>query len=62
MIQILLDDIKSPKKRRCPFPTVSMANQSTGRLINHSDFYFFINSSVLHSERVSTHSDFVQLL
>lgn len=31
MVKILLDDIKTPKKDRCPFPTVSMATQSTGR-------------------------------
>ena len=31
MVKILLDDIKTPKKNRCAFPTVSMTTQSTGR-------------------------------
>ncbi|CAF0916058.1 unnamed protein product [Rotaria sp. Silwood1] len=31
MVKILLGDIKSPKKNRCPFPTVSMTRQNTGR-------------------------------
>ncbi|CAF5187269.1 unnamed protein product, partial [Rotaria magnacalcarata] len=30
MVKILLDDIKTPKKKRCPFPTVSVIRQSTG--------------------------------
>ncbi|CAF4086910.1 unnamed protein product, partial [Rotaria sp. Silwood2] len=36
MVKILLDDIKSPKKNRCPFPTVSMTRQSTGRANIHT--------------------------
>ena len=31
MLKILLDDIKTPKKKRCPFPIVSMIRQDTGR-------------------------------
>ncbi|CAF0863254.1 unnamed protein product [Adineta ricciae] len=31
MLKILLEDIKTPKADRCPFPTVSMLTQSTGR-------------------------------
>jgi hypothetical protein len=38
MLKILLEDIKSPKKDRCPFPTVAMTTQSTGRLINELNF------------------------
>ncbi|CAF3484731.1 unnamed protein product [Rotaria sordida] len=36
MVKILLDDIKSPKKNRCPFPTISMTTQSTGRANIHT--------------------------
>ncbi|CAF3964350.1 unnamed protein product [Rotaria sp. Silwood2] len=36
MVKILLDDIKSAKKNRCPFPTVSMTRQSTGRANIHT--------------------------
>ncbi len=31
MLKILLEDLKSPKKDRCPFPTITMTTQSTGR-------------------------------
>ncbi|CAF1193546.1 unnamed protein product [Rotaria sordida] len=31
MIKILIEDLKTPKKDRCPFPTVTMTTQSTGR-------------------------------
>ncbi len=34
LLKILLEDLKTPKKNRCPFPTLSMTTQSTGRLIN----------------------------
>ena len=48
MVKILLDDIKSPKKNRCPFPTVSMIRQSTGRLITDLYFYLFgIDKAIL---------------
>ncbi|CAF1146314.1 unnamed protein product [Adineta steineri] len=36
MVKILLDDIKTPKKNRCPFPTVSMVTQSTGSANVHT--------------------------
>lgn len=42
MIKILLEDLKSPQKDRCPFPTVAMTTQSTGRLINQFKFCFFL--------------------
>lgn len=32
ILKILLEDLKTPKKDRCPFPTVAMTTQSTGRL------------------------------
>ncbi len=31
MLKILLEDLKTPKKDRCPIPTVAMTTQSTGR-------------------------------
>ncbi|CAF3181779.1 unnamed protein product [Rotaria socialis] len=36
MVKILLDDIKTPKKKRCPFPTVSVTRQTTGRANIHT--------------------------
>ncbi|CAF0960955.1 unnamed protein product [Adineta ricciae] len=36
LVKILLDDIKSPKKTRCPFPTISMVRQSTGNVNTHA--------------------------
>ncbi|CAF4470899.1 unnamed protein product [Rotaria sp. Silwood2] len=36
MLKILVEDLKTPKKDRCPFPTVSMTTQSTGRANIHT--------------------------
>ncbi len=43
MLKILLEDLKTPKKDRCPFPTVTMTTQSTGRLINQCSLSLFTN-------------------
>jgi hypothetical protein len=32
MLKILIEDLETPKKDRCPMPTVAMTTQSTGRL------------------------------
>lgn len=31
LLEILIEDLQSPKKDRCPFPTVAMKTQSTGQ-------------------------------
>ncbi|UJR15954.1 hypothetical protein I4U23_002874 [Adineta vaga] len=36
MLKILIEDVRAPKKDRCPFPTVTMTTQSTGRANIHS--------------------------
>lgn len=33
LLKLLLEDLKAPKKNRCPFPTVTMNKQSTGQSV-----------------------------
>jgi hypothetical protein len=47
LLKILIEDLKTPKTQRCPFPTVAMTTQSTGRLEKKFKFYPYFEISFL---------------
>ena len=47
LLEILLEDIKSPKADRCPLPEITMARQSTGKSVSLLVFFAVLNYDFL---------------